>query len=169
MQTSLKHSKKFIVKLEELQKQWYEFYGKISNKNKNIEIFAKRNFNIRSPRYWFYLLHTTGAECWNLFVDFCVQELGSFNTDFSGFIFDEKANFEGFNFENVDFSNSFFKVPVSFEGAKFHKHANFSTCTFSKKQIFKQPVLKVLFLHMYRFQNNSCFLNQKNVKSQITS
>ena len=115
MQTSLKHSKKFIVKLEELQKQWYEFYGKISNKNKNIEIFAKRNFNIRSPRYWFYLLHTTGAECWNLFVDFCVQELGSFNTDFSGFIFDEKANFEGFNFENVDFSNSFFKVtcPVS--------------------------------------------------------
>ena len=159
MQTSLRNHSKSILKLPELKRKWNNFSKKqfFNNNNQQVSVFNRRNYQIRSIRYWFYLLHTIGADCWNLFVDYCIQEYGSFNADFSGFVFDEPVNFEGFKLENVDFSNSFFEVPANFRGAKFQKIANFSTTTFKHEVDFQDTYFEnVIFVHA-QFQDTADF------------
>ncbi len=157
MQTNIRTHIKFAEKLPGLKKKWHDFFGEYGEKNENIKVFNKRNLQIRSTRYWFYLLHTTGADCWNFFVKYCIQKDGFFGADFSGFIFDESVNFERFNLENVDFSDTFFKVPANFRGAKFSKTANFSTSTFSQKANFQDTYFEhAIFAHS-RFQDTANF------------
>ena len=165
MQTNIKSYKEFTTKLPELQKRWHEFSASYIQKNEDILILNKRNFQIKSTRYWFYLLHRTGAACWNLFTEHCIKEYGSFEVDFSGFIFDEPINFEGFNFESVNFFNSFFKVPANFKGARFQKYVNFSTCNFLHEINFQDAYFEhAVFAHcQFKSTANFCQSQHKEV------